>query len=37
MLDRWLVIANGPKLADEMRRRPDEELNFMDGLGAVRG
>nr|BEI74071.1 cytochrome P450 monooxygenase [Trametes versicolor] len=34
MLDRWIVIANGPKLVDEVRRRPDEELNFMDGLGA---
>ncbi len=37
MLDRWLVIANGPKLVDEIRRRPDEELNLMDGLAAVCG
>ncbi|KAH9849220.1 cytochrome P450 [Lenzites betulinus] len=33
-LDRWLVIATGPKLVEEVRRRPDDELNNLDGLGA---
>ncbi|EIW64803.1 cytochrome P450 [Trametes versicolor FP-101664 SS1] len=33
MLDRWLVVASGPKLVEEVRKRPDEELDNIDGLG----
>ncbi|EIW64154.1 cytochrome P450 [Trametes versicolor FP-101664 SS1] len=33
MLDRWMVIASGSKLVEEMRKRPEEELDNMDGLG----
>lgn len=36
MLDRWMVIASGSKLVEEMRKRPEEELDNMDGLGQVR-
>lgn len=36
MLDRWIVIASGQKLVEEMRKCPDEELDNMDGLGQVR-
>lgn len=35
MLDRWLVVASGPKLVEEVRKRPDEELDNIDGLGQV--
>ncbi|KAI0640078.1 cytochrome P450 [Trametes polyzona] len=34
MLDRWLVIASGLDLVEEVRRRPDDELNNLEGLGA---
>ncbi|KAI0713160.1 cytochrome P450 [Cerioporus squamosus] len=30
--DQWLVVLSGPKMIDELRRRPDEELSFIDGI-----
>ncbi|RDX42957.1 cytochrome P450 [Lentinus brumalis] len=29
MADKWLVVVSGPKMIDELRRRPDEELSFI--------
>ncbi|KAI0640730.1 cytochrome P450 [Trametes meyenii] len=26
--DKWMVVVSGPKLVDDLRRRPDEELSF---------
>ncbi|KAI0774403.1 cytochrome P450 [Fomes fomentarius] len=31
-LDQWLVIVSGSKMVDELRRRPDEELSFTEGV-----
>ncbi|KAI0334068.1 cytochrome P450 [Cubamyces sp. BRFM 1775] len=31
MFDQWLVIISGPKLVEDVRRRPDDELSFVDG------
>ncbi|KAI0654307.1 cytochrome P450 [Cubamyces menziesii] len=28
MLDQWLVVICGPKLVEDVRKRPDEELSF---------
>ncbi len=35
MLDGWLVIFTGPKLIDELRRSPDEELSADEGVAEV--
>ncbi|KAI0741267.1 cytochrome P450 [Daedaleopsis nitida] len=31
-LDSWLVIVSGPKMIDDVRRRPDNELSFEEGV-----
>ena len=36
LLDQWTVVVSGPKLVDELRKRPDEELSFMEGTEEVR-
>lgn len=36
MLDGWLVIFTGPKLIDELRRSPDDELSSVEGTAEVR-
>ena len=36
MLDGWLVVFTGPKLIDELRRSPDEELSSVEGTAEVR-
>ncbi|KAM5540077.1 hypothetical protein V8D89_006217 [Ganoderma adspersum] len=28
LLDRWMVIVSGPKLVEDIRRRPEDELSF---------
>ncbi|KAI0758034.1 cytochrome P450 [Fomes fomentarius] len=35
MLDGWLVIFTGPKLIDELRRSPDDELSSVEGTAEV--
>ncbi|KAM5543009.1 hypothetical protein V8D89_003393 [Ganoderma adspersum] len=30
LLDQWMVIVNGPQMLDEVRKRPDEELSFIE-------
>jgi hypothetical protein len=32
---RWLVILSNPKLIDELRRAPDDELSFLDSVNEV--
>ena len=32
---RWIVVVNGPKLVDELRKHPDE-LSFEEGTEEVR-
>ncbi|KAJ8475230.1 hypothetical protein ONZ51_g6703 [Trametes cubensis] len=31
MFDQWLVIVSGPKLVEDIRKRPDDELSFVEG------
>ncbi|TBU62546.1 cytochrome P450 [Dichomitus squalens] len=35
LIDQWLVIVSGPKMVDELRRRPDNELSFDEGVEDV--
>ena len=35
MLDGWLVVFTGPKLIDELRRSPEEELSANEGTAEV--
>ncbi|KAI1789139.1 cytochrome P450 [Ganoderma leucocontextum] len=28
LLDRWMVIVSGPKMVEDIRRRPEDELSF---------
>ena len=35
-LDKWLVVVSGPEMLDELRRRPDEEVSFLEGAEEVR-
>ncbi|CAL1693826.1 unnamed protein product [Somion occarium] len=30
MLDRWLVVVSGPKLVEELRKLPDEQVSFLE-------
>ncbi|KAI0368837.1 cytochrome P450 [Pilatotrama ljubarskyi] len=32
LLDQWVVVVAGPKMVDEIRRRPDDELSFSEGV-----
>lgn len=34
-LDSWLVIVSGPKMIDDVRRRPDGEMSFDAGVQEV--
>ena len=36
LLDQWTVVVSGPKMVDELRKRPDEELSFIEGTEEVR-
>ena len=36
MLDGWIVIFTGPKLIDELRKSPDDELSSVEGTAEVR-
>ncbi|KAH9914911.1 cytochrome P450 [Epithele typhae] len=30
-LDRWIVIVSGPKMVEDLRKRPDDEVSFVEG------
>lgn len=32
LLDQWIVVVSGPKMVDELRRRPDDELSFSESV-----
>ncbi|KAI0778805.1 cytochrome P450 [Trametes elegans] len=32
LLDNWMIIVSGRDMIEELRRRPDEELSFMEGV-----
>ena len=34
--DKWLVVVSGSEMLDELRRRPDDELSFLEGAEEVR-
>ncbi|KAM5535892.1 hypothetical protein V8D89_010510 [Ganoderma adspersum] len=31
LLQRWMVVVSGPKMVEDLRRRPDDELSFTEG------
>lgn len=31
MLDQWMVIVSGSKMVDDLRKRPDDEVSFIEG------
>ena len=33
--ERWIVVVTGPKLIDELRKFPDEQVSFLDAAGEV--
>ena len=35
MWDMWLVVLSGSKMVDDIRRRPDSEVGFMEGAEEV--
>ncbi|KAI1792379.1 cytochrome P450 [Ganoderma leucocontextum] len=35
LLDQWLVIVSGPKLVDELIKRPDNELSAPEGMAEL--
>ncbi|EJF60423.1 cytochrome P450 [Dichomitus squalens LYAD-421 SS1] len=32
LLDRWMVIISGPKMIEDIRRRPEDELSFTEAV-----
>ncbi|KAI0640085.1 cytochrome P450 [Trametes polyzona] len=34
-LHHWTVVVSGPKLVDELRRHPDEELSFIEAVDSM--
>ncbi|KAI1793056.1 cytochrome P450 [Ganoderma leucocontextum] len=35
LLQHWMVVVSGPKMVDELRRRPDDELSFTEGTEEI--
>jgi len=34
-LNRWLVIVSGPKLVEELRKAPQDQLSFTEAVNEV--
>ena len=34
--EQWILIVSGPKMVEELRKRPDDELSFSAGVEDVR-
>ena len=34
--DMWLVVVSGSEMIDDLRRRPDDEVSFLEGAEEVR-
>ncbi|KAI8990628.1 cytochrome P450 [Trametes punicea] len=32
LFDKWVVVASGPEMVKDIRRRPDDELSFSEGV-----
>lgn len=35
MLDRWVVVFSGAAMNEELRKFPDDQMNFMDAADEV--
>ena len=35
MLQRWLIVISGPRLIEEVRRLPDDQVSFIEALEEV--
>ncbi|RPD64698.1 cytochrome P450 [Lentinus tigrinus ALCF2SS1-6] len=31
LFGQWMVVVSGPKMVDDLRRRPDDEVSFLEG------
>ena len=36
LFDQWLVVVSGTNMVDELMRRPDHEVSFLEGIEEVR-
>ncbi len=36
LLDQWVVILTGKQLVEDLRKRPDSELSFLESVEDVR-
>ena len=36
LFDQWLVVVCGTSMVDELMRRPDHEVSFLEGIEEVR-
>lgn len=36
LLRHWVVVVSGPKMVEDFRSRPDDELSFTEGIEEVR-
>ena len=34
--DKWLVVVSGPKMVDDLRKRPDDEASFTESVEEAR-
>ena len=34
MVDQWMVIVSGAKMVEDLRKRPDDEVSFLEGTEA---
>ncbi|TFK91861.1 cytochrome P450 [Polyporus arcularius HHB13444] len=35
LFDQWLVVVSGPKLVDDLRKRPDDEASFTESVEEI--
>ena len=35
LVNQWVVIVNGPKMIEDIRKRPDDEVSFMRAFDEV--
>ena len=37
MLNRWVVVFSGVSMNEQLRKYPDDQMNFMDAMDEVVG
>lgn len=36
MMTQWMIVVTGPKLLEDIRRAPDDQLSFLDAIAEVK-